>query len=88
MRSRERFWNFEREEISVFEGQSRNAEIQTGGPAVDETDSVYEKMIEFEPLHEVPEGKIIRSVILTHGNFSCQCKAQFFCDPEKSHLVI
>ena len=72
--------SLERGSYSYIEKQSTSDNVTNDVLAVDKTDSVHAKMIEFEPLLEASGERNPRSIKLTHGNCACQCVAQTVMD--------
>ena len=67
--------SLESENTSDFERQNTIGKAMNTAPAIEENDVTHEKMMEFEPLLEVPGERNLRSINLTHGECPCNCLA-------------
>ena len=79
--------SLEKENSSDFEKQSNCGKVPNNASAMDETDSIHKKMMEFKPLLEVSQEPNIRSIDLTYGVYPCHRVAQTEWYSKKSSVV-
>ena len=84
----EELLSLEKENSSEFEKQSMTGKVLNNAPVIYKIYSFHTKMMEFEPLLEASGECNLRSVNLSHREYSCHCLAQTVWYPEKSNLCL
>ena len=66
-----KFMGYASGNFSDFERHKQRGSTATDYNAVDENDELHRAMMEVEPLLEAPQKQNWRSIMLTHGGYSC-----------------
>ena len=84
----EEFMRLNERRVSEFQRQKASGALPTEFPTIDENDDVYRIMMEVEPLLGASGYRTRRNVMMTHGEYRCQCLAQMLWYPKLGNLVL
>ena len=62
--------------VSVFQKKKARGVLTTEFPTIDEKDDVHRIMTEVEPLLGASGYRTRRNILMTHGEYPCNCLAQ------------
>ena len=81
----EEFMRLSEGNVSEFQKKKASGALPTEFPTMDEKDDIHRIMMEVEPLLGASGYRTRRSILMTHGEYSCHCLAQTLWYPKRGN---
>ena len=69
--------------VSEFQKKKAIGALAAKLSTIDEKDGTSQTMTEVEPLLEASDYRTCRNILMTHGEYPCQCLAKTYGTPNK-----